>query len=80
MEYRTMPHTGDAFSTIAIGGANLSALSDGEMAQLLDCAEEHGLNVIDLAVDSSQPFSPAWCGASRTTRKNAPVPPSGAEF
>ena len=58
MEYRTMPHTGDAFSTIAIGGANLSALSDGEMAQLLDCAEEHGLNVIDLAVDSSQPFSP----------------------
>lgn len=80
MEYRTMPHTGDAFSTIAIGGANLSALSDGEMAQLLDCAEEHGLNVIDLAVDSSQPFSPLGAALRGRREKNAPVPPSGAEF
>jgi predicted aldo/keto reductase-like oxidoreductase len=56
MEYRKIPHGGDVVSFIAIGGSNLHDFSIEEMEELLDCAIEKGVNLIDTAVSYAKPL------------------------
>jgi predicted aldo/keto reductase-like oxidoreductase len=56
VEYRKIPHGNDAVSTVGLGGSNLHGFSIEEMGELLDCAIEEGVNLIDTAVSYAEPL------------------------
>lgn len=55
MDYRTMPG-GEQVSTIGIGSAHLHEISKKGAIELLDYAEEQGINLFDLAMSYPEPF------------------------
>ena len=57
MDYREFPHSREKISTIGIGGANLTALSDEEAKRVFDHALESGINILDMATDNVSYFS-----------------------
>ncbi len=56
MDYRTMPKTGLSLSTVGLGGAYLHEAPQGELESLFELALQAGINIVDMASDSMQPF------------------------
>ena len=57
MNYRVFPHGEERISTLGIGGANLTALSDDEAKRVFDLALASGINILDMATDNASSFS-----------------------
>lgn len=57
MEFRSFPKGGEKISTVGMGGAKIHLVPDSELATMVDVALENGINIIDLAVETSDVFS-----------------------
>jgi len=57
MEFRSIPKTGEKISTIGVGGAKLHQMPENQLTELLELAEQSGVNIIDLAVETAEVFS-----------------------
>lgn len=58
MEYRTISGSDVKLSTIGIGASFLHVFEQSDLNELIDCAFEHGINLIDTAASSANPAKP----------------------
>ena len=69
MEFRAFPKGGETISSVGLGGSKLHLASENELAGIVDIAQESGVNIIDLAVETSDVF-PRMGRALKGRRRN----------
>lgn len=57
MEYRKLPHGGEAISVIGLGTSSIQASSEKEIQETVETAAEQGINYFDMASAESKPFA-----------------------
>lgn len=57
MEYRKLPHGGDAISIIGLGTSSIQAASEQEIEETVRYALERGINYFDMASAEAKPFA-----------------------
>ena len=57
MEYRMLPHGGDAISIIGLGTSSIQAASEQEIEETVRYAMERGINYFDMASAEAKPFA-----------------------
>lgn len=56
MDYRTIPQSGIRVSTIAIGSGSIHEANEKQTAEIIDYAQEQGINLIDMAASYPSPW------------------------
>ena len=57
MEYRKLPHGGEAISVIGLGTSSIQVSSEKEIQETVETAAEQGINYFDMASAESKPFA-----------------------
>ncbi|MEL7622223.1 MAG: aldo/keto reductase [Clostridiales bacterium] len=57
MEYRVLPHSGLKVSTIGIGSGSVHESNEKQIVELIDYAQEQGINLIDMATSYPEPWA-----------------------
>ena len=56
MEYRRLPHGGEALSILGLGTSAIGMAGEAEIAATVELALEHGINFFDMASADAEPF------------------------
>lgn len=56
MQYRTLPHGGEALSILGIGASAIQQANEREMEETLLLAVRQGINFFDMAAADAKPF------------------------